>query len=467
MKFKSYAFSTIAVLGIAITVATSYSDAQTLSVLYNFNVSINDPTGFSGPGTLSQGRDANIYTTSFSGGTAGSTGAFFNMSPSGTLTELYSFQNGAGCNPLSGVILGTDANFYGGTLGCGDFSDGEVFTVTPSGIATGLHSFTGGSDGAAPQAGPVEGRDGNYYGTTLGGASANCGTVYQITPAGSFTTLYQFDGNHGCSPIASLTLGTDGVFYGTTERGGTNQTGVVFKITTSGVYTVLYNFDGIHGKYPFASLVQGKDGNFYGTALTGGAFNAGVVFKITSAGRVTVLHSFDPADLDGANPVAGLVQGTDNNFYGVTQSGGSSGNGNGTIFRINSRGSYSVLYNFDSTTGALPDVTLLQHTNGLFYGLAGAGGTYHDGTFYSFSAGLKPFVSLVSSAGTVGATIGLLGQGFTNTKKVAFAGVPATFTVVSDTFLTATVPSAATTGFVTVRTSDDFLRSNKRFTLTQ
>jgi uncharacterized repeat protein (TIGR03803 family) len=464
MKVKSCALSTIAVLGIALTVATGYASAQTLSVLYNFNASTSDPSGFS---ALSQGRDGNVYTTSFSGG-SGRFGTFFNMSPTGSLSELYAFENsedGPGCSPLSGVTLGTDGNFYGGTLGCGDFFDGTVFSITPDGIPTGLYSFTGGGDGAGPQAAPVEGGDGNYYGTTLGGASANCGTVYQITPAGSLSTLYQFDGNHGCSPIVPLTLATDGTFYGTAERGGANQFGVVFKITTSGVYTVLYNFDGTNGKYPFAPVVQGKDGNFYGPTLVGGAFNAGVVFKITSAGKLTVLHSFDPSDLDGANPAAGLVQATDSYFYGVTESGGSSGNG--IVFRIRSKTSYSVLYNFDGTTGALPDVTLLQHTNGFFYGLADAGGTYHGGTFYSLNAGLKPFVSLVPSAGSVGTTVGILGQGFTGTKKVTFAGVPAAFTTVSDTYLTATVPSTAATGFVTVKAPSGQLKSNKKFTLTQ
>ena len=160
--------------------------------------------------------------------------------------------------------------------------------------------------------------------------------------------------------------------------------------------------------------------------------------------------------------MAGVVQATDGNLYGLTQAGGSSFDG--VAFRISSNGSYSLLASFDASTGALPLVTLLQHTNGLLYGLADAGGAYSGGTFYSLNVGLKPFVSLVSFLGPVGTTIGILGQGFTGTKKVTFGGgSAAAFTVVSDTYLTATVPTGALTGFVAVRTPSGILKSNRKF----
>jgi hypothetical protein len=147
--------------------------------------------------------------------------------------------------------------------------------------------------------------------------------------------------------------------------------------------------------------------------------------------------------------------------------------GDGTIFRMSAIGQISSLYDFDSTTGAIPEVTLLQHTNGILYGDTYEGGTSKPacgnvgcGVFYRWNAGLKPFVSLVSTSGKIGKTIEILGQGFTGTTGVSFNGVAATFTFVSGTYLTAVVPTGATTGSVTVKTPGGTLTSNKTFRVT-
>ena len=134
------------------------------------------------------------------------------------------------------------------------------------------------------------------------------------------------------------------------------------------------------------------------------------------------------------------------------------------IYRISPKGTFLALYTFDGTGGAYPLVTLLQHTNGIFYGDTFMGGTFGDGTFYRLNADLKPFVSMVSSSAKVGKTIELLGQGFKGTTDVSFNGTPAaSFKVISGTYLTAVVPKGATTGFVTVTTPNTTLKSNKKF----
>jgi uncharacterized repeat protein (TIGR03803 family) len=458
---------------LTIAAANTVAQAQ-FSLLYSFNNTTSDPLGFTYPGTTEQGRDGNMYSTSENGGSQQlNAGSVFNMSPAGALSVMYAFDPtvDAGCSsPWSGLTLGSDGNFYG-ALGSCTFGNGsgEVFSITPSGSITLLYNFTGGSDGSQPLTAPVEGQDGNFYGTTLaGGGTSNCGTIYQMTPAGSLTTLHTFDQTDGCASYAPLVPGTDGSFYGTTETGGNvnhPNAGVVFKITPSGVYKVLYNFDGTHGYQPVAPLVQASDGSFYGTTVQGGTFDGGVVFKITPTGKLTVLYSFDPPN-DGYQPIAGLVQATDGNLYGVTQAGGTAG-GPGTIFRIALNGSgYATLYSFDGTTGSFPAITLLQHTNGTLYGLATFGGTYNSGTFYSLNVGLGPFVRLVSTSGLVGAPVEILGQGFTGTKKVSFGGASAAFTVVSDTYLTTVVPSGAKTGSVTVTTPSGTLKSNTKFRVT-
>jgi uncharacterized repeat protein (TIGR03803 family) len=473
-KMGSCVLYTAAVLAVAL--ATGVAHTQTISVLYNFADTGVGPSGFYSPGVLAQGQDGNVYTTSFAGGPSGESpeaGTFFNMTPAGNLDLIYTFINDGsltGCDPESGVTLGTDGNYYGTTVICTPDNNGQVFQTTSSGPPAILYTFTGGSDGGTPIAAPIMGTDGNLYGTAIQGGDSNCGTVYKLTVAGVLTPLHEFDCATGAVPFAPLIQATDGNFYGTTENGGTNGFGVVFKITADGTYSVLYNFDGTHGGGSSAPLIQGADGSFYGTATTGGTGtfgSRGVVFKLTPAGKIKVLHNFGATADDGNDPTTGLVQGTDGALYGVTQAGGTA-TLYGTIFRVKTNGkAYSVLYSFDGVSAGTPEIALLQHTNGSFYSFASEGGTLEGGAFYSLDAGLKPFSKLASTSGPVGSTIGILGQGFTGTKKVMFTGGAAAFTVVSDTYLTATVPSGAKTGFVSVKTPAGSLKSSKKFIVTQ
>ena len=237
--------------------------------------------------------------------------------------------------------------------------------------------------------------------------------------------------------------------------------GTVFKLTRHGAFTLLHSFNvkDFDGYYPYAPVTEGSDGKLYGTVTRGGKYGYGIVYRIARAGKYTILHSFDITD--GETPFTGVVQATDGNLYGTTEGGGTSGVG--TIFRISPSEDFSVAYNFDTTTGAYPSTGLLQHTNGKLYGFAGQGGTYNCGTFFSVDLGLHPFAGLVSGAGKVGRSIGVLGQGFAGTTGVSFNGTTATFKSVSDTYLTAIVPDGATTGYVTVTTSSGNLKSNKKF----
>jgi uncharacterized repeat protein (TIGR03803 family) len=185
-----------------------------------------------------------------------------------------------------------------------------------------------------------------------------------------------------------------------------------------------------------------------------------VIFKLTRQGVLTVLHNFGDRPQDGVNPYAGLVQGSDGNFYGVTPAGGASW---GVIFKITPAGTYSILYSFDGANGAYPNGAPMQHTNGKLYGLTNRGGPDQLGVIYSFDIGLRPFVKFVLPRGRVGQTGGILGQGFTGTTSVILKGIPANFTVVSDTYIRATVPPDATTGYVTVTTPSGTLTSNVPF----
>jgi uncharacterized repeat protein (TIGR03803 family) len=472
-KPRNYSPFALGVLLLVIAAVSTVAQAQTFSVLYNFGANSGDPLAPDLPGIVAQGRDGNLYSTTISGG-ATNGGAVFKITPAGTLTVLYSFDGTHGFFPYGGLTLGTDGNFYGTTYAGGtSYSGGSngwgtVFKVTASGRLTVLYNFTDGSDGAWPYAPPIQGKDGNFYGTTtLGGTQGNNGTIYKISPSGTFTPIYQFDYTHGSDAFAPLVQGIDGNFYGTTGFGGSNGNGIVFKITTAGEMTVLYNFDGTHGANPYGSLVQGSDGNFYGTTRAGGT-GYGVVFKITPTGALTVLHNID-GNTDGDTPLVGLVQGTDGNLYGVNS--GIQLDTLGNIFKVSLKGSYSVLYNFDGTTGSNPKATPFQHTNGTIYGDTNRGGTGSQGcggcgVFYSLTGNLRAFVSLLPYSGKVGKTIEFLGQGFASSTTVSFNGTLARPTVKSGTYLAAAVPNGATTGFVRVTTSSGTLTSNKKFRVT-
>jgi uncharacterized repeat protein (TIGR03803 family) len=284
----------------------------------------------------------------------------------------------------------------------------------------------------------MRGSDGNFYGTTgsifapsfSGGGAYKRGTLFKVTPAGVETVLYSFGASgaaDGTNPISTLIQDADGNFYGTTDSGGAYNQGTVFKISPAGVETWVYSFSGNgpavgapgqDGSTPYAGLIQGSDGNFYGTTNVGGAYGYGTVFKITPAGVETVLYSFTAGNLcvnyvcrrDGGQPWAPLVKGNDGNFYGTTFSPS-------TVFKITPAGDETVLYSFTgsllggaaSADGAGPAAGLTLGTDGNFYGTTFAGGAYASGTVFKISPAGAESILHAFSGGYVTYGIGVHG----------------------------------------------------------
>ena len=449
------------------------SPAQTFKNLTNFNAA-----NGAGPYymTLVQGTDGNLYGTTNGGGT-NDDGTVFKITPSGKLTSLLSFDNSDGSNPVAGLALDLSGNFYGTASGGGASTYyGTIFKMTPTGKLTTVYnvcSEQGCHDGADPYSALVQDVNGNFYGTTNQGGDQGQGTVYKVTAGGKFTRLHTFAYAEGVAPWAGLVQASNGDFYGTTSAGTNSMEGSVFKITSQGKFTVVYTFCSkascSDGATPRGTLVQAPNGDLYGTTPGGGDYNGGTVFKLTPGGKLTTLYSFCAQSNcpDGYGPYAGLVLGTDGNFYGTTVEGGvatcDSPYGCGTVFKITPQGKLTTLHRFKETDGALPFGGLVQATNGSFYGTTTAGGPTNVGTIFSLSMGLNPFVAFVRASGKVGQTVGILGQGLTGTTGVYFNGTSAQFKVVSATFLTATVPAGASSGVVTVKAPGGKLTSNQPF----
>jgi len=455
----------------AVLVVSAAASAQTYTVLYDYPETDRNNSGIASPQVMSQGRDGNLYSTIMTDGTHNA-GTAYNISPAGVRTTFYNFCNLTACAdgeiPEGGLILGTDGNFYGTTVNGGKTGEGTIFKVTAAGQLTTFYSFSAGTDNGYPPFTVLQGIDGNFYGGSYPVYNGQYGTAFRLTPAGKVTApLVDFNYTNGADPNL-YTQGTDGNFYGTAYLGGSKNLGVIYRMTPAGQVSVLHNFTGYpgDGALPVGILVQGNDGNFYGTTYEGGTLNQGTVFKINAAGTTyQVIYNFSYANgfFDGYHPYTGLTLGTDGNFYGSTALGGT--NNAGTLFEMNTTGKETILYNFcpkGVCNGFSPETALVQHTNGKFYGNT-VGNSLGGSVFYSLDMSLKPFVSLVNWSGKVGATAEILGQGFTGTTKVSFNGVQATFKVVSDTYLTATVPSGATTGFVNVQTPGGSLKSNRKF----
>ena len=434
-------------------------------------------TGWEPYSTVTQATDGNFYGTA-SGG-IGYPGNIFRMTPSGEITNLHTFictQSGCpnGAFPTTAPIMYVDGNLYGVTRT-------TFYKLTLSGALKTLYVFASGFPNDI-----ILGSDGNFYGTTQYGGTSGNGSIFKITPAGKFTQLYSFcTGNcaDGESPLYPPVLGDDGNLYGTTLSGGAHFNGVIYQLTPSGQYTVLHSFcdnsqpcpDGFNA----GTLAKDADGNFVGTTIEGGANEYGVVFKITPSGQYSVLNNFSKSAGAFGWPSSQLILASDGNFYGTLDGGGSGSwapKVRGAIYRISPNGDFTPLDAFcqcGPQKGFNPIGGLFQGTDGNLYGTTAMGGlgpyTNEDwgyGTVFQYSSSLGPIVETVPVAGKAGQKVLILGNNLTGTTGVTFNGMNASFTVVSDTYIKATVPAGATTGKVSVATPSRTLNSNPDFHVT-
>jgi len=346
-------------------------------------------TGIAPTTPLVQGNDGNLYGTTASG--TNGNGTVIKLTLPSTFTLLFSF-NGApndGCTPSGGLVQDTnyDDNLYGVTSKGGTNNAGAIYQITlkPTIAKALVYSFPANAGQSNPAGSLVMDSSGNLYGTTV---SQN-GSIFKFNPRTSqLTWTYAFLGgpNNAAGP-GNLLLGLDGKLYGTLATVAAGGGGIFSMPILGGSYTIVEQAFGPVG------LMQAGDGYLYGTC-SGGGLGYGTIFKVATTGSTVWTYPFNPANgVDGGNPLAGLVLGTDGYLYGTTaNSSGDYAVGNpsnitgGTIFRISPAAANTemVVGNLTGnvTASALPEAPLIQAYNGAFYGTTYLGEYQQGSVFY-------------------------------------------------------------------------------------
>jgi uncharacterized repeat protein (TIGR03803 family) len=429
-------------LFLASSFAVATASAQTFQVVHSLT-----PDEGSDP----QAGIVQLDNGDFGGTTVGAIGTLFQMDASGRLDTLYRFKGYDGANPHAPVWIGADGDWYGTTMN-GASGWGDVYRFECDGSLTVLKSFVPSpkgtmGEGGVPHAPLISVRDristyGSLYGVTTRGGKDDLGTIFRMDEStGDVVTLHSFNGWNGSSPYESL-LEFEGRLYGTTTAGGLGGGGVIFRIDPDGTaFTVMHNFTVSEGIQPEAPLIA-VNGMLYGTTFLGGKFGLGTVFRIEpSTAHVTVLHHFN--SMDGANPHAALVMARDGFLYGTTYNSGIDARATfGTVFRMDRTGTrFETIHRFGGMDGAFAQSRLIEATDGALYGTTAQGGSHNQGVVFRIV--FVPVSSIQPSSGPAagGRQVTVAGSNFQPGVRLGLGGESADLLESSENALVAVPPA--------------------------
>jgi uncharacterized repeat protein (TIGR03803 family) len=165
------------------------NDGRGYAALHSFGSAFHDGAA---PNSMIEGKDGELYGTTRSGGegvsigSARGSGTIFRLNKDGTGYTVLKWFSGntwsEPSGPIGALVEGNDGLLYGVTEGGGADDEGTVFRIDKLGNHFAVLYSLRQSDGNQPQAGPVQGKDGAFYGTTANGGAFNLGTVFKIWP---------------------------------------------------------------------------------------------------------------------------------------------------------------------------------------------------------------------------------------------------------------------------------------------
>lgn len=458
-------------------------------------VVVSFPSTYAGCQGLTLAFDGNFYGTCLVGG-AHNYGFIFQATPVGALTDLYDFTgtNDDG-NPSLVPVLGANGDLYGAS-GQTNYICGNIYRIAISG--TGYKNIKSGPGFCSPSE-ISAGSDGNFYGIWGNTPTAgNVGAVFKVSASGGYTEIKDFSSPTDPSwyPTTGPVLATNGKLYGTDNGGGTNSNGAIYSLTTNGkTLTDLFNINSsADGALWGNNLFQASDGNFYGASYGGGSGNQGSFFELTSK-NVFSVDLIITNNTIGDSPATPIMQHTNGLLYGTTSVNGANGAyGNLLSFDIGAspfiaivgpvaagaEGSSVQILGQDFTSSSRVEfggtaATSIQLNGTTFIeATVPAGALTGKITITTSSGTLSSLVTFKvtpkatgfnPSSGSVGTQVTIEGSGLKQTTAVKFHGTAAAFRVDSDSQITATVPTGATTGKITVTTKGGSASSSLNFTV--
>lgn len=342
------------------------SGGWTESVLYSFCANYSNFVCLDGsaPGAaLIMDSAGNLYGTTETGGSTnggGTAGIAFELSPPSQQggawkeTVLYKFcSNNAnnlcldGYRPLAGLVFDKAGNLYGTTVEGGPENAGVAFELshTQSGwIESVLYNFCSNlqgancKDGAYPESMLLLDASGNLYGTATqdGLRSGDYGVLFKLSPGSTWTetVLANFAQAGGTFPSAGAVADAAGNLYGPLSDGGAHSDGALYQWNHTTGKLLELPFSGSNGEDPAgAILIDSRGRGFFGNTLQGGNTTsngtAGVIYRVTTKGALSTLYKFcaQANCADGESPYGNLVEDSQGNLYGTTDSGGAYGEG--------------------------------------------------------------------------------------------------------------------------------------------
>lgn len=386
---------------------------ETYAVRANFTSATTGANPIQG---LTLGRNGLYYGLCRAGGTNGVGTLYqFNPSTNALLVRVSFSAAGNGSTPRARLSRNADGSVLFGTCFTGGANNGGTIfrygSISATAGANGptsvtkLHDFVPGvgNTGSGPFRGVTLASNGKLYGMTFLGGAANGGVLFELnsTTPSAYTVLHDFILATGWKPFGEVMQASDGHLYGITSQGGTGAAGTIFKYDLSGPgYSVVQNLNNTTGNGAYGGMIQAANGLLYGMMKQGGTANFGTIFSFDrTTSTYTVLAELNALGL--RNPESRLLEISPGVFIGTTKLGGTANSG--CAFRFQpSTSTTTKLVSFGFSPGSGPKGKMLLASNGLFYGLAGTGGTNSQGVLFSFDPVTKNYVSVKDLGGTDG-----------------------------------------------------------------